>query len=141
MKKFTNLYRIIRARLDEPAGELERFLDAEGDDVAEFEAVLMLLGVLIRFPDAAPDFLLGIGDLSQTAPRDARPWQQYVASLGNSELRSYLEETTAATNRATTSREPFRRWALEVSRYSFAAGQEVFARHASAVIENREPVS
>ena len=136
VKKFTNLYRLVRARLDDESGELDVFLDAGGDDIAEYQAVLVLLAVIIAFPDEAPTFLLGIGDLDHAAEPDQRPWRGYLEEMLRRtdgrwpELVSFLADATAkaaAGHKAT--REPFRRWALEISRYSFATGQEVFSNY------------
>ena len=45
------------------------------------------------------------------------------------ELAAFLAQATEATAKgATTSTEPFRRWARELSRYSFETGQEVFSK-------------
>jgi hypothetical protein len=108
VKKFTNLYRLVRARLD--ARELDRFLDEEGDDIAEYQAVLMLLGVLIAFPEEAVRFLDNIGELGPSAKRDPTLWRDCVARLDDADLRSSGERMTAATGRENSTREPFRAW-------------------------------
>jgi hypothetical protein len=137
VKKFTNLYRLLRAGLDDARGELDRFLHDDGENIPEFAAVLILLAVLIRFPDQASPFLLDIGDLAPDAQPDRRRWAEYARERGHPEaLRDFVTAATnLAPNGATSTREPFRRWALEISRYSFATGQEVFASyHASAAL-------
>ena len=135
VKKFTNLYRLVRARLTEESAELDTFLDAEGGDIAEYQAVVILLAVIIAFPDEASTFFLGIGDLQAEAEEDRRPWRDYIEELRERrggrwhELVAFVDDVTAeAIGDATATREPFRRWALEISRYSFATGQEVFSR-------------
>ena len=89
----------------------------------------MLLGVLIAFPEEAVRFLDNIGELGPSAKRDTSLWSEYMATLDDADLRSMVERMSAATGRANSTREPFRAWALEISRYSFATGQEVFARY------------
>jgi len=130
VKKFTNLYRLLRARLDEESGELDAFLDRSGPDVPEYEAVLILLAVLIALPGDASTLLLSLGNLDRKAPPDGIAWSAQRDKLRQRkrELASFLDHVTeGATHGDTSTREPFRRWALEVSRYSFETGQEVFA--------------
>ena len=137
VKKFTNLYRLLRAGLDEARGELDRFLHDDGENIPEFAAVLILLAVLIRFPEQASPFLRDIGDLAPDAQADRRRWAEYIREPGHPEaLRDFVTAATKlAPNGATSTRESFRRWALEISRYSFATGQEVFASyHARAAL-------
>jgi hypothetical protein len=137
VKKFTNLYRLMRARLDEDSGELDRFLSVEGDNVPEYEAVLLLLGLIVAFPDDAAPFLLALGDLSPEAEADNQPWRAFVEALRRHRsdpwpaLARFVAKVEL-TNANSSTREPFRRWALEVSRYSFTTGQEVFAKFGAA---------
>jgi hypothetical protein len=126
VKKLTNLYRLLRARLDEESGELDAFLDRGGPGVPEYEAVLILLAVLIAFPDTASEFLLSLGDLEPSAPPSELNWLDHV-NAQPPELAAFL--SAGAMFESTSTCEPFRRWALEVSRYSFETGQEVFAAH------------
>ncbi|RKQ92696.1 KAP-like P-loop domain-containing protein [Solirubrobacter pauli] len=116
VKKLTNIYRLVRARLEEDA---EAFIATRGADMPEFQAVLILLTVLIAYPDEASGLLLKL-DEQQGA------WSS--RQIGG-ELGAFLDRATEqAINGATTSTEPFRRHALELARYSFAAGQEVYAK-------------
>jgi hypothetical protein len=134
IKKFTNLYRLLRAGLDDPGGQLDRFLTDDGADAPEYRAVLIMLAMIIAFPDEASDALRALGDLGADVPTDTRPWRAYVGDLRArdsrfEELTAFLESMTPGMDsRAAWTVEPFRRWALDVSRYSFATGQEVFAR-------------
>ena len=127
IKKFTNLYRLLRARLDERSGELDAFLDDSGPDVPEYQAVLILVIAVISFPDDASRLLIDLLD-----PEGADSWPEHVraARYGDGrELAEFLSWSTGlAAHGATSSRQPFRRWAHEVSRYSFETGQQVFAR-------------
>ncbi len=135
VKKLTNLYRLLRARLDEESGELDAFLDRSGPDVPDCEAALILLAVLIAFPGDASTLLLSLGNLDRGAPPDAITWQAQRDALRRREpqLAAFLDQATErAAHGASSTREPFRRWALEVSRYSFETGQEVFAGRVSA---------
>ena len=123
VKKFTNLYRLLRAGLDEYTGELDRFLDDEHDRPAEYQAVLILLAMIIAFPEEASDVLLAL-----LAP--FRSWDEFVKSLEDrGELEDVAKFFTKVTAKGATgwTTEPFGRWALEVSRYSFETGQEVFS--------------
>jgi WD40 repeat protein len=137
VKKFTNLYRLLRAGLDDARGDLDRLLYDDGENIPEYQAVLILLAVLIRYPERASHFLREIGDLSPDAPADRRKWAEYMSEPGHPKaLREFVAAATdLAANGAMSSREPFRRWALEISRYSFATGQEVFTSyHARAAL-------
>jgi hypothetical protein len=130
VKKLTNLYRLLRAGLDEHSGQLDRFLAEDTGEAAEYQAVLILLATIIAFPEKASDFLLGLGPLGPGAPPQTVSWIEYVRDPAqcSAELRGFLEALTPTASAQRWTREPFRRWALEVSRYSFATGQEVFAR-------------
>lgn len=89
-----------------------------------------MLGAIIACPEPASDFLLSLGDLRPGAPPDDRLWTAYVAETRqrSSELADLLARLSPKPESATWTREPFRHWALEVSRYSFATGEQVFAR-------------
>ena len=133
VKKFTNLYRLLRVSLDEHSGQLDRFLRDDTDDVPEYQAVLILLATIIAFPEEASDFLLALGDLMPGSPPEDRSWMQHVQRDSprpwSQQLRYFLDAVSPTANDASCwTCEPFRRWALEVSRYSFATGQQVFAQ-------------
>jgi WD40 repeat protein len=128
VKKFTNLYRLIRVGVIERE-RLDRFLRDEARDAPDYQVVQILLAVIIEFADEASDFLLGFGDIA--GHRMSRlSWESYVIrsepQSWSPRLATFLIDLPPSTIRWTC--EPFRRWALEVSRYSFATGQEVFAR-------------
>ncbi len=128
VKKFTNLYRLLRAGLDDHSGQLDRFLRDDRHDAPEYQAVLVMLAVVIRFPDQASTFLRSLGDLAPGAPATSRAFSACMQETGAycDELAEFLRRISAAGSGWTC--EPFRRWALEVSRYSFQTGQQVFAR-------------
>lgn len=113
-KKLTNIYRLVRARFDDE--ELQAFLDVRGDDVPEYQAVLILLTVLIAFPDEAAGLLLAL-DRSPVVPWSER---RIDGRLG-----AFLDRVTDGSQ---TSTAPFKRHARELARYSFEAGQEVYAQ-------------
>ena len=136
VKKLTNLYRLLRAGLDEPSGQLDRFLD-RADDVPQHEAVLLLLGLIIEVPDEASGvlrYLIGLPEEQAGAP-----WHEFLDALpedcaaARAFLVGYLPRMRDRWP-AWTCR-PFKAWALEVSRYSFATGQEVFAQAPVAAIQ------
>ncbi|MDA0179089.1 P-loop NTPase fold protein [Solirubrobacter phytolaccae] len=119
VKKLTNIYRLVRARLDEDSDDFATFLEGSGADIPDHQAVLILLTVIIAHPERAADLLLALDN-----PRVAWSPRQVGGELGD-----FLNRATAqAANGTTTSTEPFRRWAHELARYSFEAGQEVYAR-------------
>lgn len=119
VKKLTNIYRLVRARLDEDSDDFSTFLEGSGTDIPDYQAVLILLTAVIAFPDRAADLLLKLDE-----PRRAWSLRQIGGELG-----AFLNRATGhAPNGATTSTEPFRRWARELARYSFEAGQEVYAK-------------
>jgi hypothetical protein len=129
VKKLTNLYRLVRARLDEESGELDAFLMSSGGDIPAYQAVLILLTVLIAFPDEAAEFLLSFGDLDPQRRPDPVSWATHREAAAKGELAAFLAlATDAAAKGETTTTEPFRRWARELSRYSFETGQEVFSK-------------
>jgi hypothetical protein len=133
VKKFTNLYRLLRAGLDERSGALERFLREDTGDTPEYQAVLILLAAIIAFTDDASTFLAGL--LQQ--PTGGGLWADYLREVEppkrGGDLLDALKAIAAEDGRERQwTCEPFRRWALEVSRYSFATGQEVFAHFDSA---------
>ncbi len=49
-----------------------------------------------------------------------------MTSQSQDELRGFLEKVLPAVPGQAVTREPFRRWALELSRYSVETGQKVF---------------
>jgi hypothetical protein len=121
VKKLTNVYRLVRARLDEDSDDFTTFLEGSGTDIPDYQAVLILLTVVIEHPDRAADLLLELD-----GPR--RAWSPRAVG---GKLGAFLDRATAhAANGATTSTEPFRRHARELARYSFEAGQEVYAKRA-----------
>jgi hypothetical protein len=144
VKKFTNLYRLLRAGIDDYSGQLDRFLADDTRDAPQYKAVLILLATIIAFPEEASAFLLSLGDLSPGANSETGAWMQHIRrdtpTPWTPELRQFLESVTHASDDGSSwTREPFRRWALEVSRYSFATGQEIFARvRATHVAGNAE---
>ena len=137
VKKLTNLYRLLRAGLDEPSGQLDRFLD-HADDVPQYEAVLLLLGLVIEVPDQASGVLRGLIGLSEEQ-EDAQ-WSEFLDALpegcaaAHDFLVGYLPRMRDRWPAWTCG--PFKAWALEVSRYSFATGQEVFAQAPVAAIQD-----
>jgi KAP-like P-loop domain-containing protein len=133
VKKFTNLYRLLRVGLDDRSGGLDRFLQENTGDAPEYEAVLILLAMIIAFPEDASSFLLGL--LEPQTSEDG--WAGYVRRSEpkewSADLTRFLETVTPTQEHERQwTCEPFRSWALEVSRYSFATGQEVFARFNNA---------
>lgn len=95
--------------------------------------MLILLAAITAFPEDASGFLLGL-----LKPQvSEKSWASY---LERSEPKEWPENLTRLLTSVTPAQQdgpewtckPFRHWAHEVSRYSFATGQEVFARSNSA---------
>jgi hypothetical protein len=90
---------------------------------------LILLGTIIAFPEEASAVLLALGDLVADTTPEERTWSDYLEEVRSMGTRfvgvaQFLEGVSDSSQWTC---EPFRRWALEVSRYSFATGQEVFS--------------
>src|SRR5689334_18268794 len=96
-------------------------------ETAEFRAVLVLPALVVAHPEEASDVLLALRDLGAgTTMR----WSEFVDehSENDQTVGDFLRSAVAgADDAAGWTCEPFRRWALEVSRYSFVTGQRVFA--------------
>lgn len=129
VKKYTNLYRLLRAGLDERSGQLDTFLDQDRGDAPEYQAALILLAAIIAHPDRSSTFFAQL----LSAP-EQEGWVSFMREASPAQaggLRALLESITPPVAESWTCA-PFQRWALEVSRYSFTTGQEIFARSASA---------
>ena len=124
VKKLTNLYRLLRAGLDEHSGELDRFLSSDGPDAAEFEAALILLTVVIADPEHSSELLLSL-----IPPAAPVAWNTFIERLGGTGTGQFAEilEILQTQGRDGWTTAPFARWALEVSRYSFETGRRVYA--------------
>jgi hypothetical protein len=127
VKKFTNLYRLLRAGLDE--GQLNSFLAGRGSEATEYQAVLILLAAIIGRPEDASSFLLAL----LTKIDSDTTWQGLLLSSGiygvGKNMRDFLASITPmGYDYDKWLCAPFKRWAPEVSRFSFTTGQEVFAR-------------
>jgi tetratricopeptide (TPR) repeat protein len=138
VKKFTNLYRLLRAGLDERSGKLDAFLSQDGNDAPEYQAALILLAAVIAFPEDASGLLIDLIRIDG----GRQTWIEYLRGLedpvATSDLRGFLEAASKSQKSSHWTCEPFQRWALEVSRYSFITGQEVFA-NVSVLQEQRDP--
>ncbi|MFC9253274.1 P-loop NTPase fold protein [Amycolatopsis thailandensis] len=110
-KRFLNLYRLLRARL---AGEdLAEFL-ADGSREAPFRAVMVLLSVLVGYPEAVSWFF---AVLEGADPDDNA--LDVVSGLNDHELRPKLERGLSGGSwpeRAAS----YQRWLPLVNRFSFA---------------------
>jgi hypothetical protein len=138
VKKLTNLYRFVRASLDEHSGELDRFLAEEEPEVPDYQAALVLLGLIVAFPDEeAAHFLEGLLKLPRQTDR-APCWAKYVAGLGDTDLARLLAAVEPK-YASTSSCEPFRQLVREISRYSFATGQRIFAARAADAPNSVKP--
>lgn len=128
VKKFTNLYRLYRAGFDRRLGALEVFLHDDVEDAPEYQVVLILLAASIAFPRSASTLLASL----LTDASEDRLWTDYLrspyAGTWTEDLTQFLLKVTPLDRHDHWTCQPFRRRALDVSRYSFTAGQEVFAR-------------
>ncbi|MBB5850360.1 P-loop NTPase fold protein [Amycolatopsis umgeniensis] len=110
-KRLLNLYRLLRARL---AGEdLAEFL-ADGDREAPFRAVLVLLSVLVGYPEVASWFFATLDGLD---PDDGA--LEIVPSLNDHELRPKVERGMEGGTWPELAAS-YQRWLPLVNRFSFA---------------------
>ncbi|HEX6899229.1 MAG TPA: P-loop NTPase fold protein [Thermoanaerobaculia bacterium] len=139
-KRLVNIYRLIRAQLDERA--LDHFV-GESEAPGEHQAVLVLLAVLIGYPDQAsslfrhlqgqvpdagwwalveelaPKKLAESSEIYVNAIRDdmtpaeARAWRKLHACLGG------LRQSIGVPDRIDT----FQKWVAPVARFSFKSGR------------------
>ncbi|AUI58537.1 P-loop NTPase fold protein [Amycolatopsis sp. BJA-103] len=110
-KRLLNLYRLLRARL---AGEdLAEFL-ADGDREAPFRAVLVLLSVLVGYPEVASWFFAALAGLD---PDDSA--LEIVSSLNDHELRPKVERGLVGGSWPELA-VSYQRWLPLVNRFSFA---------------------
>lgn len=131
-KRLANTYRLIRAAVRGP--ELDLFLKP-GAEGGQFQAVLVLLALLVGYPDRAPDIFLRIRDA------EVRNWDELVRSIkpltaldfaaqGQPlRLDRFGRQLDALSEAAGPegSLEPFRLWLTRVARYSFQAGRALQA--------------
>jgi len=117
-KRLVNVYRLLRANL--PVKALREFEDGD------FRIAQILLGVLVGFPDQAPEFFRRLqqeknGDFWSFAKREAETppprtspgeWQQMCQAIAKMK-KAYSGVTSASR---------FAAWTDDVSRYSFRAG-------------------
>ncbi len=104
-KRLVNIYRMLRVSV--PDDEYERFLPGSGD---EYQAVVLLLGLLVGQPAVAQDFFRALHD----ADDDDDIWTVMArcdgASVALAPIRDDITPTTC---------EPYRRWAPRIARFSF----------------------
>jgi hypothetical protein len=142
-KRFSNIYRLLRASMD-PA-DLDRYVSADDGD-GEYQAVLLLLALLVGFPQQAAV----IFDELRTAT-DFTTWWEFVkdlqsrsggaASAGSAQIKVGPAEVTKW-NRLfrriadlqsqqlaiPENLDLFRRWMPQVARFSFQTGHLIAAR-------------
>ena len=138
VKKYTNLYRLLRAGLDEPARA--RFLadEPEGEEIPEYQAALVFLALTVELDLATPAFVGGLGDLSPDCEATGLLWREFLRlSFGLDPDAAAEEEHGRALaflrmadrelgpRARTTTVEPFRVHALRIARFSFTAGRHV----------------
>ncbi|WP_236725078.1 P-loop NTPase fold protein [Amycolatopsis orientalis] len=110
-KRLLNLYRLLRARL---AGEELAEFVADGSREAPFRAVLVLLSVLVGYPEAVSWFF---ASLAGTDPGDRA--LDIVSSLNDHELRPKLERGLSGESWPELAAS-YQRWLPLVNRFSFS---------------------
>ncbi len=111
-KRLLNLYRLLRARL---SGENPAVFLADGSLEAPFRAVMVLLSVLVGYPEAASWFFATLGGMD---PDDSA--LEIVSSSNDHELWPKLGRGLSGESwpELTAS---YQRWLPLVNRFSFAA--------------------
>lgn len=125
-KRFVNLYRLFRALLDD-----YRYASYTSATEAQYEAALLLLAMLIGFPEETTDVL---ASLVSTKPSGG--WWNFVMKCVNSSgpLATKLTLIRENVKRPAESRscEHFILWAPEIARYSFHSGRVISDYRAGA---------
>jgi peptidoglycan hydrolase-like protein with peptidoglycan-binding domain len=112
-KRLVNIYRMLRVSVPE-----DELYDFAPDGGAEYQAVIVLLGILVgRGPEAE-----GVFDAVLAASDDAEIWGVLAATRGLPDQLATLRERITLHHAA-----PYRRWVPRVSRFSMRP----FTRHSS----------
>jgi AbiJ-like protein/KAP-like P-loop domain-containing protein len=128
-KRFVNLYRLIRAMV-----EPNNWIAFVGNKLSgEYRPVLLLLAILVGYPAAAAELL---GKLMQQPEEGI--WWEFVDNFGNSlpgtradGTKPELMEKLSRLRDLIPNTEPcrvFRRYAVQVARFSFQSGRVLLAR-------------
>jgi hypothetical protein len=112
-KRLVNTYRMLRVSV--PHDELANFLPSAGDEQGgnEYQAVVVLLGILIGRPAVAHDVFSAIAN----SPDDADIWTILGPFADVHEQLAPLRQQITVTDAA-----PYRHWVPRVSRFSFRLG-------------------
>ena len=117
-KRFTNIYRLLKAPLD--ADELSVF-EGQQASPGEFRATMLLLAILTGFPRLSPALF---GAITQQKPKTFSPRAFFadvaahsVAGPDADRLQSCLDPLLK--KKIPDSGKPFVRWAPRVARFSF----------------------
>lgn len=146
-KRLVNSYRLLRAQLDEV--ELTQFIDPQTGE-GDYQAVLVLLAILIGFPNQAAaifgvvaDQSAGHGDdfwglLDSLRPADQSAAQATDLQQADRESWRQLAEYLDAlrhdgTLAAPLPLAPFRRWSFQVARLSFQIGHLVASEQRDSI--------
>jgi KAP family P-loop domain len=137
-KRFVNVYRLIRASIDNE-NELRWFLDG-----GEFVAVQVLLAMVTGAPAEASEILRKLLSLPKEAPwtmkwwevvdgmvkegKDQTAWQSFETRLRSLRACGEVPETCEA----------FRKWADDVARYSFYSGRVLLGPQPAFVAEPKQ---
>jgi hypothetical protein len=142
-KRFVNVYRLLRASLDQPQAAAFTGDEHQG----QYQAVLLLLAMLIGYPAEATDILRG---LLEQAPD--QPWWSFIDNFGHPataaangngaaagainkreegrwrELRAKLDQLRTLISDERSCKD-FKLWTFEISRYSFQSGRVMLLPH------------
>ena len=109
-KRVVNIYRMLRVSV--PLDELDAFLSDGG---GEYQAPVLLLGVLVGLPECSSSVL----DKLQAAGEDDDMWALLRGVTGIDRLLAVAEEHVTLDRSG-----PYRRWAPRVWRFSFRLGPD-----------------
>ena len=125
-KRLVNIYRILRASIH--GEELDRLIGANGYE-PEYPAVLLLLAIVIGFPEQASQIIEGLLD------RPASTWPQFLDALRPQDgsgsgtpgevvwIKFFECLDSLAVTSLPISISPYAEWASRVARYSFRTGR------------------
>jgi hypothetical protein len=121
VKRFTNIYRILKAPLT--TNELSVF-EGTAATPGEFQAAMLLLGIATGFPRQTVELFPKI----MTSAKSAKSWREILVSS----LSLKPDQTALLDEVKLSSIRPFVRWAPLIARFTFEAVKSITGRPLSA---------